>query len=85
MVVPGGDASVDRNIIGYHHIWIVVTSQGGGIDVPGRVYKEYMLENYSEWLKTRVKDGENWRTIRSCIKGFKHLFEAYFMDSPRLS
>lgn len=72
-------------LLGITIFGFVVTSQGGGVDVPGRVYKEYRLENYSEWLKTRVKDGENWRTIRSCIKGFKHLFEAYFMDSPRLS
>ncbi|KAL5703815.1 Tetraspanin-6 [Ranunculus cassubicifolius] len=58
-------------LLGLTIFGFVVTSQGGGVDVPGRVYKEYRLENYSEWLKTRVKDGENWRTIRSCILGSK--------------
>lgn len=47
----------------------VVTGQGGGVDVPGRVYKEYRLHDYSTWLTKRVKDPEDWRTIRSCILG----------------
>jgi hypothetical protein len=49
----------------------VVTSQGGGVEVPGRVYKEYRLEDYSPWLRNRIKDPDYWRTIRSCILGSK--------------
>jgi hypothetical protein len=49
----------------------VVTSQGGGVEVPGRVYKECRLEDYSPWLRNRIKDPDYWRTIRSCILGSK--------------
>ncbi|GMP22693.1 hypothetical protein CsSME_00000604 [Camellia sinensis var. sinensis] len=49
----------------------VVTGKGGGVDVPGRVYKEYQLENYSPWLRKRIKDPHYWETIRSCILGSK--------------
>ncbi|MED6110630.1 Tetraspanin-6 [Stylosanthes scabra] len=47
----------------------VVTSQGGGVEVPGRVYKEYHLGGYSPWLSSRVKDPQYWTTIRACILG----------------
>ncbi|XP_052186738.1 tetraspanin-6-like [Diospyros lotus] len=47
----------------------VVTGPGGGVAVPGRVYKEYHLENYSEWLRKRVLDPQYWESIRSCIVG----------------
>ncbi|KAK9126799.1 hypothetical protein Scep_015645 [Stephania cephalantha] len=47
----------------------IVTSNGGGINVSGRVYKEYRLEDYSAWLKKRVQNPQYWRTIRSCILG----------------
>nr|DAD27954.1 TPA_asm: hypothetical protein HUJ06_029422 [Nelumbo nucifera] len=49
----------------------VVTSQGGGVQVPGRVYKEYRLQDYSPWLRNRVKDPRYWRTIRTCLLGSK--------------
>lgn len=49
----------------------VVTSQGGVVDVPGKVYKEYHLDNYSTWLKKRIKDPQYWMTIRACILGSK--------------
>ncbi|OVA18110.1 Tetraspanin/Peripherin [Macleaya cordata] len=49
----------------------VVTSRGGGLEVPGRAYKEYRLEDYSSWLRNRVKDPHSWRTIRGCILGSK--------------
>lgn len=49
----------------------VVTSPGGGVQVPGRVYKEYHLQDYSSWLRNRIKEPEYWRTIRSCILGSK--------------
>ncbi|XP_068330017.1 tetraspanin-6-like [Pyrus communis] len=49
----------------------VVTSQGAGVEVPGRVYKEYHLEDYSPWLRNRVNDPNYWSKIRSCILGSK--------------
>ncbi|KAI3884938.1 hypothetical protein MKX03_037874 [Papaver bracteatum] len=49
----------------------VVTSEGGGNVVTGRMYKEYRLQDYSSWLRTRVQDHNNWRAIRTCILGSK--------------
>ncbi|XP_077217399.1 tetraspanin-6-like [Tasmannia lanceolata] len=49
----------------------VVTSRGEGVAVPGRIYKEYRLQDYSVWLRNRVKDAKNWSRIRSCILGSK--------------
>ncbi|CAL0310027.1 unnamed protein product [Lupinus luteus] len=46
-----------------------VTSKGGGVEVPGRVYKEYHFEDYSPWLRNRIHDPRYWNTIRSCILG----------------
>lgn len=48
-----------------------VTSQGGGHEVTGRVYREYRLEDYSPWLRNRVKDPQYWNTIRSCLLNSK--------------
>ena len=56
-------------LLGLTIFGFVVTSQGGGVEVPGRVYKEYQLEKYSSWLKSRIKDPHYWSTIRSCILG----------------
>ncbi|CAH9119028.1 unnamed protein product [Cuscuta europaea] len=47
----------------------VVTSRGGGVAVPGKVYKEYRLPNYSGWLRMKVSDPRNWMPIRGCILG----------------
>lgn len=49
----------------------VVTSQGGGVGVQGRVYREYELKEYSSWLRDRVKDPNYWTKIRGCILGSK--------------
>nr|GMC77267.1 tetraspanin-6 [Ipomoea batatas] len=49
----------------------VVTSHGGVAEVPGKVYKEYHLENYSAWLKKRISDPHYWMPIRACILGSK--------------
>ncbi|KAI3886177.1 hypothetical protein MKW92_017887 [Papaver armeniacum] len=49
----------------------VVTSEGGGNVVTGRMYKEYRLQDYSSWLRTRVQDHNSWRAIRTCILGSK--------------
>ncbi|KAH9621730.1 hypothetical protein KSS87_009487 [Heliosperma pusillum] len=49
----------------------VVTGQGGGVPVPGRVYMEYHLQDYSNWLRSRVKADKNWDSIKGCIIGSK--------------
>ncbi|PHT32041.1 Tetraspanin-6 [Capsicum baccatum] len=49
----------------------VVISLGGEVDVPGKVYKEYHLQNYSPLLRKRIKDPQYWVTIRACILGSK--------------
>ncbi|CAF2149341.1 hypothetical protein BRARA_A01341 [Brassica rapa] len=45
----------------------IVTSHGGGVGVTGRVYKEFKLEEYHPWLKTRVMDANYWLTIKTCL------------------
>ncbi|GMG99379.1 hypothetical protein Nepgr_001219 [Nepenthes gracilis] len=54
-------------LLGITIFGFAVTSQGGGVPVAGRVYKEYHLEDYSPWLRSRIKDPRTWATIRSCI------------------
>ncbi|XP_057471420.1 tetraspanin-6-like [Actinidia eriantha] len=49
----------------------VVTAEGGGEVVEGRVYKEYHVGKYSPWLRKRVEETKYWETIRSCILGSK--------------
>ncbi|KAL7590564.1 tetraspanin-6 [Lactuca sativa] len=49
----------------------IVTGAGGGMNVSGRAYNEYHLEDYSPWLRKRVEDPKYWMTIRSCILGSK--------------
>ncbi|KAG9155402.1 hypothetical protein Leryth_009840 [Lithospermum erythrorhizon] len=47
----------------------VITSQGSGVDLVGRIYKEYHIDKYSPWLRRRVEDRHYWMRIRSCILG----------------
>lgn len=49
----------------------VVVGPGGGIQVPGRNYKEYHLQNYSPWLRKRIENPNYWMTVRICILGSK--------------
>lgn len=49
----------------------VVTGHGGGVEVAGRMYKEYHLGDYSPWLRKRIEDPQYWMTIRRCILGSK--------------
>ncbi|CAH9055138.1 unnamed protein product [Cuscuta epithymum] len=49
----------------------VVTSPHGGVAVPGRLYREYHLENYSPWMRGKVRDPHSWVSIRACILGSK--------------
>ncbi|KAK2420467.1 tetraspanin family protein [Trifolium repens] len=56
-------------IFGLTIFGFAVTSQGGGVEVPGRNYMEYHLENYSTWLKNKIKEPQYWSTMKSCIMG----------------
>lgn len=50
----------------------VVTSKGSGETIPGKAYKEYRLEAYSDWLQKRVNNGKHWNNIRSCLYESKY-------------
>lgn len=56
-------------LLGITIFGFVVTGPGGGVEVPGRVYKEYRLQKYSPWLRKKIKDPDYWMTIRKCILG----------------
>lgn len=58
-------------LLGLAVFGFAVASQGGGVEVPGRVYKEYTLSGYSKWMKDRVRDAKNWDTVRTCLLGSK--------------
>ncbi|KAJ0239126.1 Tetraspanin-2 [Hirschfeldia incana] len=45
----------------------VVTRPDGSYQVPGRGYKEYRLEGFSNWLRENVVDSKNWGKIRACL------------------
>ncbi|XP_010526407.1 PREDICTED: tetraspanin-2 [Tarenaya hassleriana] len=45
----------------------VVTRPDGSYPVPGRAYKEYRLEEFSNWLRDNVVDSKNWIKIRACL------------------
>ncbi|GJR35214.1 putative tetraspanin/peripherin [Tanacetum coccineum] len=49
----------------------VVIGPGGGVEVPGRNYREYHLQNYSPWLRKRIEKDDYWMTVRNCILGSK--------------
>ncbi|CAA2962547.1 tetraspanin-6 [Olea europaea subsp. europaea] len=56
----------------------VVTTQGGGVEVPGRMYKEYRLDSYSPWLRKRIEDPHYWMTVKTCILGSKTCAKVVF-------
>ncbi|KAF4371458.1 hypothetical protein CsatB_010412 [Cannabis sativa] len=45
----------------------VVTRRDGSYQVPGRYYKEYRLDGFSDWLRDRVTSSANWGKIRACL------------------
>lgn len=36
---------------------------------PGRVYREYHLEDYSGWLRQRITDPRYWKAAMACVVG----------------
>ncbi|WCJ42653.1 Tetraspanin-2 [Euphorbia peplus] len=45
----------------------VVTRQDGSYYVPGRAYREYKVNGFSDWLQKHVVDSKNWGKIRNCL------------------
>ncbi|XP_057977060.1 protein TORNADO 2-like [Malania oleifera] len=45
----------------------MVTSRGSGHPVPSRVYLEYHLNDYSGWLRRRVRSQFKWERIKNCL------------------
>lgn len=45
----------------------MVTSRGGGHPVPSRTYLEYNLDDFSGWLRRRVRSTYKWDRVRSCL------------------
>ncbi|KAF3510989.1 hypothetical protein F2Q69_00007338, partial [Brassica cretica] len=45
----------------------VVTRPDGSYQVPGRGYKEYRLQGFSNWLRENVVDSKNWGKMRACL------------------
>ncbi|XP_057979552.1 tetraspanin-6 [Malania oleifera] len=56
-------------LLGLTIFGFAVTARGGGVEVPSRNYREYRLEDYSPWLRSRVKNPRYWDTVRRCILG----------------
>ncbi|KAK9188100.1 hypothetical protein WN944_019499 [Citrus x changshan-huyou] len=45
----------------------MVTSKGSGHLPPSRAYLEYRLDDYSGWLRRRVRSSYKWDRIKSCL------------------
>lgn len=58
-------------LLGMTVFGFVVLGPGGGVEVPGRAYKEYHLQNYSPWLRKRIENPTCWMSVKSCILGSK--------------
>ncbi|VVB10977.1 unnamed protein product [Arabis nemorensis] len=50
----------------------LVTNKGSGETIPGKAYKEYRLDVYSDWLEKRVNNAKHWNNIKSCISESKY-------------
>lgn len=56
-------------LLGFTIFGFVVTSPHEGAGVPKTLCGEGSLENYSPWLRDRVRNPHSWMTIRACILG----------------
>ncbi|KAL0409299.1 UNVERIFIED_CONTAM: protein TORNADO 2 [Sesamum radiatum] len=45
----------------------MVTIRGSGHPAPSRAYLEYSLDDFSGWLRRRVRSSYKWDRIRSCL------------------
>ncbi|XP_020108901.1 tetraspanin-6 [Ananas comosus] len=58
-------------LLGLTIFGLAVTGGGGGAPVPGRVYLEYSLADYSPWLRRHVAEAAYWRAALACVVGSK--------------
>lgn len=58
-------------LLGLTVFGFAVTGGGGGVEVPGRVYHEYRLDDYSGWLRRRITEPQYWKTGMACVVGSK--------------
>lgn len=58
-------------LVGLTVFGFIVTGRGGGVEVPGKKYKEYHLEEYASWLRNRFSNDNYWSKIRSCLMSSK--------------
>lgn len=58
-------------IIGFIIFAFTVTDKGGGHAVLNRGYDEYRLQDYSGWLKDRIKDPGYWTKVSDCLRDAK--------------
>lgn len=58
-------------LLGLTVFGFAVTGGGGGVEVPGRVYHEYRLDDYSGWLRRRITEPQYWKTAMACVVGSK--------------
>ncbi|RWV81667.1 hypothetical protein GW17_00056893 [Ensete ventricosum] len=49
----------------------VAGGSGGGVEVPGRLYHEYHLDDYSRWLRRRITEPRYWRAVMACVLASK--------------
>ncbi|XP_073113347.1 tetraspanin-6 isoform X2 [Elaeis guineensis] len=58
-------------LLGITVFGFAVTGGGGGVQVPGRMYREYHLQDYSGWLRRRITEDRYWQAARACVVGSK--------------
>ncbi|XP_057870720.2 tetraspanin-10 isoform X2 [Cryptomeria japonica] len=45
----------------------IITNNGAGHTVSGQRYKEYRLEDYSQWFQKQLNNTSNWKHLKSCL------------------
>ncbi|KAJ0978229.1 hypothetical protein J5N97_013703 [Dioscorea zingiberensis] len=58
-------------LLGITVFGFAVTGGGGGVEVEGRNYREYRLEDYSGWLRHHVEAEAYWKAASACVVGSK--------------
>ncbi|RWV93114.1 hypothetical protein GW17_00044455, partial [Ensete ventricosum] len=58
-------------LLGLTAFGFAVTAGGGGVQVPGRPYHEYRLDDYTGWLRRRITEPQYWKAAMACVVGSK--------------
>ncbi|XP_057870724.2 tetraspanin-10 isoform X5 [Cryptomeria japonica] len=48
-------------------LMFIITNNGAGHTVSGQRYKEYRLEDYSQWFQKQLNNTSNWKHLKSCL------------------